>query len=85
MVYITTLVVILICFFIFYQTYHIWSLNQARRKGKVKESDSATMFDVRELLQAGEREAAIDLYARMFHISRKKALQDVEELERSMK
>lgn len=85
MVYITTLVVILICFFIFFQTYYIWSLNQARRKGKIKEKDTATMFDVRQLLQEGEREAAVELYARMFHISRKKALQDIEELERSMK
>lgn len=43
------------------------------------------MFDVRRLLQDGNRDQAIRLYIQIFKVSQKKARKDIEELERNLK
>ena len=85
MTYFTAFIIIAICFLVFSQTYWIWSMNQLRRQGKLPEKGKATMFDVRRLLVEGEKEAAVRLYCDIFKVHRKKALKDIEELERSIK
>ena len=82
MSYFTVFIIIAVCFLICSQ---IWSMNQLRRHGKLPEKGKATMFDVRRLLREGEKEAAIKLYCDIFKVHRKKALKDVEELQRSIK
>jgi|CXWL01.1.fsa_nt_gi hypothetical protein len=44
-----------------------------------------TMFDVRRLLQEGDRESATKLYTQIFKVSIKRARKDIEELERNLK
>lgn len=44
-----------------------------------------TMFDVRRLLQEGDREGATKLYIQIFKVSGRKAKKDIEDLERNLK
>ena len=44
-----------------------------------------TMFDVRRMLQEGNRDQAIRIYIQIFKVSQKKARKDIEELERNLK
>ena len=85
MSYFSVFVILAICFLIFSQTYWIWTMNQMRRQGKLPEKGKATMFDVRRLLQEGEKEAALRLYCEIFKVQRKKALKDIEQFQRSIK
>ncbi len=43
-----------------------------------------TMFDVRRLLQEGNREEAVKVYTQIFKVSQKKARKDIQELERNL-
>lgn len=73
-----------LCFLILCGSYWIWVMNRTYRQGKIPER-KPTMFDVRRLLQDGDRESAIRLYMQIFKLSSKKARNDVEELERNLK
>ena len=44
-----------------------------------------TMFDVRRLLQEGDRDGAVKCYMQIFKVSSKKAKKDIEEFERNLK
>ena len=83
--YFSIFVILAICFLVFSQVYWIWSMNQLRRQGKLPEKGKATMFDVRRLLMEGEKETAVRLYCEIFKVTRKRAVKDVEELQRSIK
>lgn len=76
-------IIICLCFYVFFQTYWIWWIRQARQKGIYPPKDKATMFDVRRLILQGEKELAIRLYCEIFRAARKDAKKAVEELERS--
>ncbi len=82
-VYVT--LVILVCFLVLLNTRHLWSVNGARRRGKLPPKGKGTMFDVRHLLMEGEKELAIQLYCEIFNAAAPKAKKDIEELERSLK
>jgi hypothetical protein len=77
--------IILVCVLVFLNTYRLWSINAARRKGKLPQRGKATMFDVRHLLMEGEKDLAIRVYCEIFNTTPAKAKKDVEELERSLK
>ncbi len=77
--------IILVCSLILVNIYKIHVMNTARRRGKLPLKGKVTMFDVRNLLMAGEKEVAIQLYCEIFHVSLLKAKKDVEELQRSLK
>lgn len=52
---------------------------------KKKSQRRPTMFDVRRLLQEGDREGATKLYIQIFKVSARKAKKDIEDLERNLK
>ncbi len=80
-----SLLVLLICFLVFFRTFWIWHLNQARRKGLYPLNDRATLFDVKRLISSGEKILAIRLYREIYKgISLKGAQRAVEEIERSI-
>jgi hypothetical protein len=82
-----SVIVTLLCFFVFTALYWLWINGQTRaeHKGKTPPINNPTMFDVRRLLKEGDREGAIRYYARIFKVSARQARKDVEELERSLK
>ena len=85
MVFLYATLIILVCILVLYNTYRVWSLILARRRGKLPPQGRATMFDVRHLLMEGEKELAIQVYSEIFQTTSLKAKKDVEELERSLK
>jgi hypothetical protein len=85
MIFLYTTLIVLVCILVFYNTYRVWSLIVARRRGKLPPKGRATMFDVRHLLMEGEKELAIQVYSEIFQTTPIKARSDVEELERSLK
>jgi hypothetical protein len=85
MIVLYTTLIILVGFLVFLNTYRLWSINEARRKGKLPQRGKATMFDVRHLLMEGERDLAIGVYCEIFNTTSIKAKKDIEELERSLK
>ncbi len=82
--FLLSIAVTALCFLILCGSYWIWVMNRTYRQGKIPER-KPTMFDVRRLLQEGDRESAIRLYVQIFKISAKQARKDVEELERNLK
>jgi len=85
MIVLYTALVVLVCFLVFLNTRHLWSIADARRRGKLPSRGKATMFDVRHLLMEGEKELAIQLYCEIFNTTPIRAKKDIEELERSLK
>ena len=85
MIILYTVLIVLVCFLVFINTYRVWFLIDARRRGKLPLRGKATMFDVRHLLMEGEKELAIQVYCEIFQTTPVKAKKDVEELERSLK
>jgi hypothetical protein len=85
MVVLYTTLIILVCFLVLFNIYRVWSLMNARRRGKLPAKGRATMFDVRHLLMEGEKGLAVQLYCEIFQTTPLKAKQDIEELERSLK
>lgn len=75
--------VIALCFWIFTRTCRIWYLNQARRMGKLP-PEKATLFDVKKLIERGEKELAVSLYQSIFGTDKKEAARAVDEMERSL-
>ncbi len=84
LVWLISLAILMICFAVFMQTYWIWWINQARRRGLYPDKGKATMFDVRRLLIEGEKPLAIRLYAQIFKTNYRQAKKAVDELERSI-
>ena len=76
---------VLVCFLVFLNIYRIWSINDARRRGKLPTKGKATMYDVRHLLMEGEKELATRVYCDIFNVPMTRARKDVEELQRSLK
>ena len=74
-----------VCFLILFGAYWLWVMNnRANRPGKTPQRH-ATMFDVRRLLQEGDRDSATKLYIQIFKVSPKQARKDIEDLERNLK
>lgn len=66
--------------------YWFWIMKGSKLVRKKKPAaPKPTMFDVRRLLQEGDREGAIKLYTQIFKLPIKKARKDIEELERNLK
>lgn len=80
-----SLIMLLVCALVFFNSYRVWMVNDARRRGKLPKQGKATMFDVRRLLLEGEKEVAIQLYTEIFNTTPMRAKKDVEELLRSLK
>jgi hypothetical protein len=80
-----TTLIILVCALVLLNTRHMWSVNDARRRGKLPAKGKGTMFDVRHLLMEGEKDLAIQLYCEIFNTTPHKAKKDIIELERSLK
>ena len=80
-----SILILFACFLIFWQTYWIWLLNQARRKGFYPYPGKATLFDVKRLITIGEILLAIRVYREIFRVSFKEAKNAVEEMEKSLK
>ena len=85
MIVLYTTLIILVCLLVLFNTYRLWFMIDARRRGKLPSKGRATMFDVRHLLMEGEKELAIQVYCEIFQTSPFKAKKDIEELERSLK
>ncbi len=78
-------VVTLLCVSLFIKVYWIWYLRSLRRPGDYPRKGTGTLFDVRQLLLNGEKEAAVRLYAQIYKINPEEARKSVEELEKSLK
>ena len=85
MVVLYTTLIVLVCALVLVNSYRVWFLTDARRRGKLPQRGKATMFDVRHLLMGGEKELAIQVYCEIFQTTPIKARKDIEELERSLK
>jgi hypothetical protein len=85
MVVLYIILIVLVSILVLFNTYRVWFLIDARRRGKLPQRGKATMFDVRHLLMEGEKELAIQVYCEIFQTTPIKAKKDVEELERSLK
>ena len=79
------LLIILVCFLVSLNIYRIWSIHDARRRGRLLTKGKATMYDVRYLLMEGEKELATRVYCDIFNVPMTRARKDVEELQRSLK
>lgn len=79
-----TFIIIMVCWGIFSQTRWIWAINEARKKGIFPEKGRATMFDVRNLIIEGEYDLAIEVYRRLFKVSRRNARKAVDDLSDSI-
>ena len=79
------LLIILVCSLVSLNIYRIWSINDARRRGRLPTKGKATMYDVRHLLMEGEKELATRVYCDIFNVPMARATKDVEELQRSLK
>ena len=77
--------VVLVAVLVVINARRVWSMDKARRRGKLPQKGKATMFDVRHLLMEGEKELAIQLYCEIFNAIPSKAKRDIEELQRSLK
>jgi len=85
MIFLYSTLIALVCSLVLINTYRVWFLLAARRRGKLPQKGQVTMFDVRHLLMEGERELAIQVYCEIFQTTPVKARKDIEELERSLK
>jgi hypothetical protein len=85
MIVLYTSLIALVAALVLFNVYRAWSLNDARRRGKLPQRGKATMFDVRHLLMEGEKELAIQVYCEIFPTTPIRAKKDVEDLERSLK
>ena len=83
MIWLISFIILSLCFCILMQTYWIWSINQARRKGLYPQGNP-TMFDVRRLIIEGEKKLAVRLYAELFKTNSHEARKSVEELEKGI-
>ena len=83
--FVLTIFVLTACFAVFARGCWMWSLYQARRRGKIPEQGKATLYDVRRLLQSGDKETAVRLYCEIFRVTPTQARKDVQALERSLK
>ncbi|MBI3315016.1 MAG: hypothetical protein HYZ86_03635 [Candidatus Omnitrophica bacterium] len=79
------LLMVMVCFLVFLNIYRIWSIHDARRRGRLSTKGKATMYDVRYLLMEGEKELATRVYCDIFNVTMARARKDVEELQRSLK
>ena len=77
-----TFAVFSICFYVFWKIPWLQSFSHSRRKGLF--TKPLTMFDVRELILKGDKDAAIRLYANLFRTDYKESKKAVDELERSI-
>ena len=84
MSYFLSVLVTAVCFFILCGAYWIWTINRFQNQGKGSQRPP-TMFDIRRLLQEGDRETATRLYVQIFKVSLKQARKDIEDLERNLK
>lgn len=78
-------VVTLLCVSLFIKVYWIWYLRSLRRPGDYSRKGKGTLFDVRQLLRNGEKEAAVRLYAEIYKTNSEEARKSVAELEKSLK
>ena len=85
LVFFVTTIIIAICFLFFSRTSYIWLMNQARWKGWFPLPRKATIEDVKDLLQRGEKFLAIKLYSEMYKLSFQQAELEVDLLERNLK
>ena len=83
--FLVSLLVLSLCFYIFTKTLWIWHINQARRKGIYPLSGKATLFDVKRLLEMGERVLAVKVYQELFRVKAKDAQKAVDEMEKNIK
>lgn len=62
----------------------IFSLLRGRGRGTPSEKGKITLFDVRYLIQKGEKEQAIRIYEKLFQTNRYEAQKAVEQLEKNI-
>jgi hypothetical protein len=65
--------------------YWMWVTRKDRPVKTRQPKSKPTMYDVRRLLQEGNRDGAISLYIQIFKVSAKQARKDIEEFERNLK
>jgi ribosomal protein L7/L12 len=77
----------IVCFLVLAGIYWLWVMKGFKSflPKKKPAQRKPTMFDVRRLLQDGNRESAIKAYIEIFKVPLKKARKDIEELERNLK
>lgn len=81
---IAALLLVGMVFFIFFRMYWTWNEKQIRpRKSKAVKRQS-TLFDVRELLVRGQKDAAVKVYRQIFKVNQSEALKVVDELSKNM-
>jgi len=61
-----------------------WRVHQARKKGIYPAKGKSTLFDVRRLIECGEPQLAVWLYAEIFRCGWHEAWRAVQELARGM-
>jgi len=77
-------VLLALCFLIFMRTCWIWNINRARRRGLFNPHKRPTLFDVKILLEKGEKDAAVKVYGRIYGVNSRDAKKAVDGLERSL-
>ncbi|MBP6343577.1 MAG: hypothetical protein KA403_06575 [Candidatus Omnitrophica bacterium] len=65
--------------------YWMWVTRKDRPAKTRQPKTKPTMYDVRRLLQEGNRDGAISLYIQIFKVPAKQARKDIEEFERNLK
>ena len=71
--FLISLLILSLCFYIFTKALWIWHIHQARRKGIYPVSGKATLFDVKRLLEMGEKVLAVRVYQEIFRVKVKDA------------
>ncbi|HLD69135.1 MAG TPA: hypothetical protein VJA17_00055 [Candidatus Omnitrophota bacterium] len=84
--FLISLLIFLLCFFVFTQILWIRHLHQARKRGIYPLSAQATLFDVKRLITAGENILAVRLYREIYKgTSFKDAQKAVVQIEKGIK
>ncbi len=83
---VVAVLVVGLCFFVLIRLYWLWYKKNILRRQKADVAQRIpTLFDVRELLVTGKKEAAVKVYRKIFKVEQKEAQAAVDALEKNLR
>ncbi len=83
---VVAVLVVGVCFFALIRLYWVWYKKNILRSKKADVAGRApTLFDVRQLLISGQKEAAVKVYRKIFNVEQKEAQSAVDALEKNLR
>lgn len=82
---IITFFILAVCFAILNVSRWLWALKRSAKADVFTKKEPPTLFDVKEMIKAGEDELAVTMYCRIYQCGVKEAQKSVQDLKRSIK